>query len=102
MSFPRGCTPTIRLTVQSVDLSLAKNVYATFTLGLGEKIRKEGDAIQVEPHRVSLRLTQEESLKIISDTTKVQLNWTYPGGMRMGTKIGHISIDEQLEMEVLE
>lgn len=118
----RGTTPDIVLTVpESVDLSQATNVYATFSQivepartagasiasyntigGAAVTVTKSGSELTVDAHSVSVYLTQEESLAFAEHWVEVQLNWTDGSGRRFATKTARISISRQLLNEVVE
>lgn len=104
----RGTTPTFKLIIndQSVDLTQASNVYATFKQN-SVTITKTGEDLEVSANEVDVYLSQEESLSFTSNSfgvceIKCQLNWTYTGGMRASTKIVKIPLTENLVNEVLE
>lgn len=79
----RGTTPTYTFTIQSqtLDLTEAQNVYVTFEQtrsGKTTHIEKTGEDLVVEAKKVSVFLSQEESLKLHEQAAaEVQINWTY-------------------------
>lgn len=97
----RGTTPTLRLTVpETVDLTEASMVYATIKQGK-TAITKSGNDLEVEAHRVSVYLSQEESLDFCEADAEVQLNWLYEDGRRNATIIKKIPFGKQLVGKVL-
>ena len=99
----RGTTPTFKLTIadQSVDLTDATNVYATFQQR-NSTLTKTGASLTVTEHEVDVYLTQAETLAFSSGGLEIQLNWTYSGGERACTNIVRINIGDNLVPEVLE
>ena len=60
----RGTTPTIQINVsESVDLMLYKSIFVTFKQMPSVLIEKTKDEIEVESDSVTVRLSQEETLK---------------------------------------
>lgn len=97
----RGTTPTFILEVEGdVDLTLANNVYATFSQK-NTVITKTGGDIIVRPNGVGVYFSQEESLKFKTGAIMVQLNWTYNEGRRSCTDIISVSVSKNLLDEVL-
>lgn len=108
----RATTPTLRLTINSctgdtVDLSLARNVYVTIQQG-SKVINLSGDEVTYEGNVVSVFLSQENSLALNeNEMVKIQVNWTYLAEdeqtiLRAATNVGRIMISEQLLKQVLE
>ena len=98
----RGTTPTFTLTLpETVDLSLAAKVYATFKQDT-KKLTKTGDDITVGSHTVDVFLSQEETLSFYGGDVEVQLNWTYDDGKRACTNIVTIHVLKNLEAVVLQ
>ena len=98
----RGTTPTITVTVpQSVDLTLATNVYATMKQN-GFTLCKSGDVLTLTAHSCSFTLTQAESLRFVANTdAEIQLNWTYDNGLRGSIYILTLPVYDNLEGRVL-
>ena len=99
----RGTTPTfqLKITDDSVDLTQALNVYATFKQ-LGFQIDKSGEDIEVYEKQVDVFLSQEETLQFAEGNVEVQLNWTYADGTRAATRIKQIDVGKNLIGRVLE
>jgi len=97
----QGVTPTFILKIpNSVDLTLAENVYATFKQGM-IKVTKTGDEIEVNEHQVSVYMGQTETLRFEKGYVDVQLNWVYADGKRGETNIAKVEWDITLLREVL-
>lgn len=98
----QATTPTFVLTLpNTVDLSLAQNVY--FTLRQGSVlIEKTGEALTIDENEVSVFLSQAETLQLSVGQARLQLNWTYAGGERACTNIAHVAVSENLLKEVVE
>ena len=76
----KGTTPTFIFTLpDTVDLSLASNVYVTFLKSNGGAIEKSGSDVIIDHNTASVFLTQKESLSLTSKV-KIQINWTYSEG----------------------
>lgn len=113
MGVSRGTTPTVILQFdeESVDLTTAKNVYVTFKSNL-KTITKSGDDLDVEPHSISVHLTQADTLSFqLSSSTiydynnegvEVQANWTYEGGYRACSTIALLDVGRNLLMSEVE
>lgn len=99
----RGTTPTVVLLFNdpNVDLTLAKNVYVTFTSNL-KSVTKSGADLVVEPNKVSVYLSQKDTLGFQLDSVDVQVNWTYGEGQRSGSTIETIAIKRNLLMKEVE
>lgn len=104
----RATTPTFTLTISgdTVDLTLAQNIYVTIKQGTTE-IEMTGDELMVVGNVVQCFLSQEESLKLIENTpAKIQANWTYIDAdgvtiRRAATKVKEIHVGEQLLKRVI-
>lgn len=61
----RGTTPTITFTVDNVDLTTLTALYVTFKQsGVWSVTKKNGDdGVTVEAHKITVKLTQQETLK---------------------------------------
>lgn len=99
----RGTTPTFRLTVNdnTVDLTDAVNVYATFKQGCGISLTKTGSDVVVEDRTVSVYLAQKETLLFREGPCDIQLNWTYEDGRRACSNIIRIDVGENLIGKVI-
>lgn len=99
----RGTTPTFQLKIadQTVNLTEARNVYATFEQR-GKKLTKTGEDIEVTAQQVDVYFSQAESLQFEVGSVDVQLNWTYSNGARACTDIIRVTVGENLVPEVLQ
>ena len=99
----RGTTPTFKLLIndQSVDLTSASYVYATFKQLGGETITKTGADLTVTAQEVDVYLDQAETLKFAKGVIDVQLNWVYSNDARACTSIVRIGVGENLLPRVL-
>ena len=100
----RGTTPTFKLMLndETVDLTQAVNVYATFKQK-NKEITKTGADLEISAHEVDVYLSQEETLSFISNNiVSIQLNWTYANGRRACSQVINMTIGENLLPEVLE
>lgn len=99
----RGTTPTFQLILkdETIDLTEALNVYATFKQG-SKVITKTGEDIDVSPTQVDVYMSQEETLGFRYGDIRIQLNWTYSDGSRACTKIVKKNVGKNLIERVLE
>lgn len=103
MSVPIGTTPTFELTFSQssgVDLTAASNVYVTFKSGL-TSFTKTGEALVLTERSVSVTLSQEETLPMLSKVD-IQVNWTTPDGKRLASEVIRCDMSKQLLMAVVE
>lgn len=104
-----GTTPTIDMTLddESIDLSAAAHVYATFvavkTPGRHTiKLQKKDGQLTLNGNSASYQMTQEETLAFGVGNVECQLNWTYnSGATREASNIVTFYLSRNLEMEVL-
>lgn len=104
----RGTTPALTLTIPSssaLDLTQAEALYVTLRKR-DHTVTITGEALTVEPHSVTFRLSQEESLGLSLGEAEVQLNWLYRDAVsgtlcRGATVAQRIHIGEQLLEEVI-
>lgn len=103
MAVIRGTTPTFKLTINdnSVDLTEALNIYATFKQ-FNTIITKTDVDLEVSAHEVDVYLSQSETLQFTEGTVEIQLNWTYADGTRAATKIATINLTKNLIGSVIE
>lgn len=95
-------TPTFILTLpETVDLSLAQNIYFTLTQGEDVEITKSGESLVVEGQNVSVFLSQEESGRFSKGKASLMLNWTYANGARACSTIVAVDVGRNLLDEVV-
>lgn len=101
-SIPRGVTPTFVLTFadEDLDLTAASNVYVTFRGG--PTVTKTGGDLDVEAKKISVYLSQAETLAFTQGNVSIQANWTYPNGARAASEIVRYLFSEQLLERVVE
>lgn len=99
---PRGTTPTLQLEIddESLDLTTVNHVYVTLKNGNNVLTKQDAD-LTISENSVALYLNQSETLAMASDSTEVQVNWTFPDGSREATSIARVQIGKQLLMEVV-
>ena len=102
MAIRQGVTPTFTLTVpETVDLTAAANVYATFDQGK-ISLTKTGTDLTVSAQTVDVFLSQQETIMFQKGYVAIQLNWTYSDGSRGCSEIKSIPWDINLLPEVLQ
>lgn len=98
----QATTPTFVLTLPNdVDPSDFANIYFT----LRQKnvlIEKTGTDLTIDGQTVSVYLSQAETLKLISGSAQIQLNWTYPNSARACSNIVSVQVTENLLKEVVQ
>ena len=98
----QATTPTFVLTLpNTVDLSLAQNIYFTLRQG-ATVIEKTGADLTIDGQTVSVYLSQTETLNLYEGQALLQLNWTYADGQRACTNIASVSVVENLLKKVVE
>ena len=99
----KGTTPTFKLILddESVDLTQARNVYATFKQNQNE-ITKTGEDIAISEREVDVYLNQTETLSFTYGKIEIQLNWTYGNNERACSNIVTVNIANNLIERVLE
>lgn len=111
----RGTTPTFQLKIvdETLDLRLARNIYATFQQA-DNTLTKTGEDLVLTvteetveetttyTNQVDVYLSQEESLSFKAGNIYAQMNWTYADGNRACTNIISIKVGSNLIGSVLE
>lgn len=102
MGVPRATTPTFEFmfTDEQLDLTEASHVYLTFEQG-NKTLTKQDDALVIEPKKITVSLTQEESLGF-KGLVNVQANWTNNIGQRVASNIINVQFTAQLLRKVVE
>ncbi len=99
-------TPTLTLTMpEDVDLSNAERVVVTFCQNGVAVLEKNEDELTIDNNRVSVFLTQEDTLKLYSGAAHIRMNWTFYDGdvlKRAATKVVQINIEKNCHNSVLE
>jgi hypothetical protein len=95
----QATTPTIIMDLpETVDLTQAQTIVFSLVQGSTNIKKTITDA---EAHKVSVFLSQTETLGLFSGTAQVQLNWTYPDGNRACTNIVNINVTPNLLKAVM-
>lgn len=107
----RGTTPTFKLLIndETLDLTQASGVYASFEQGTTE-ILKTGNDLTIScthgdtgnVNEVDVFLSQSETLSFKVGEILCQLNWTYANGERACTNIIRIKVGNNLIESVIE
>ena len=102
MSIPRGVTPTFVLTFsdQTLDLTTASHVYVTFRGGT--ELTKSDSDLEIEAKKISVYLSQAETLAFSMGNVNIQANWTYPNGARAASNVVAYVFNEQLLNRVVD
>lgn len=84
----RGTTPTVTLAVDALDLTTLQSIYVTFRQGAALLTKRSGeDGVTVEPHRVTVRLSQADTLAFRDGRVQVQLRALAPDGTALASGI---------------
>lgn len=98
----KGTTPTLLFKTEAeLDLTRATDVYITLSdMSKRELMTKSGDDLYIEPQRVGIYLTQEETLAL-PQRIQAQINWTYPNEKRMCSQIMILNVSDNLLNKVI-
>ena len=84
----RGTTPTVTLTVDTLDLTTLQSIYVTFRQGAAVLTKRGGEEdVTVEPHRITVRLSQADTLAFRDGRVQVQLRALMPDGTALASGI---------------
>lgn len=98
----QATTPTFVLTLpNTVDLTQIENMYFSLQQN-GTVIKKTGEDLVIDGQTISVYLSQEETLPILSGKASIQLNWTYANGARACSNIVSVPVSGNLLKEVVE
>lgn len=98
----RGTTPTITLTVNELDLTELKSIYVTFCQAGKILTKQKGESgVEIDTHTVSIRLSQEETLRFSPGTVEVQLRGLTNGDNAFATNVGKVAVKDVLLKEVI-
>ena len=103
MGVARATTPTFVQTFSEAELDLtqARNVYVSFEQGK-RVITKTGDALNVEAKKITVLLSQEETLGFCEGIIKIQANWITQNDKRYCSVVKSFNLTEQLLRQVIE
>lgn len=99
-------TPSFVVTISGgVNLTQAVNVYVTLTQGSVSVTKNSTDVeISQDGKTVSVRLSQNESMKFNKGKAKLQVNWVYTENgktIRASTEPLVVKVEEQLYKQVI-
>ena len=97
----RGTTPTFIITVKDLDTLQNNSVYVTFKQSDVCLTLKDKD-ITIEENRISLYLTQEQTLQFRHGLAKLQVRGVDINGTAWASNIVNVPINPVLCGEVLE
>lgn len=99
----RGTTPTIRININSGDdLTLYKSIFVTFKQMPSVLIEKTKEEIEVSPDSITVRLSQEDTLKFSPGTVMVQFRAVDDNGMAIASSIVTVQAERILKEGVIE
>lgn len=82
----RGTTP-IHVFLTDVDLSEATEIYISYSQRNSVQIEKALADITVEPDKLTVTLTQEETLRLECRTVEIQIRAKLPDGRALASNI---------------
>lgn len=94
----RGTTPTIRLTLNNIDLASLKSIYITIRQMSYILTKKSGESgVGIEGNTISLYLTQEESLSFKAGyPAEIQVRGLTNSGNAFATAVSKVDVKEVL------
>ncbi len=111
MSVPRGTTPTFvcEFEEEGLDLTNVDSVYVSFSytrkLANGKTethvFTKTGSSLEIEPKKIKVYLTQQDTFKFDVGTIEIQANWLTWSGQRYASEIVKYEISKQLLGRIL-
>lgn len=103
MSVPQYTTPTLTFTFsdENLDLTLASEVIVTLEARTRRQIEKTGSALTIQPKKITLDLSQQETAMLAVGDVKVMINWIFPNGKRGASKQKVIDISDNLHRKVM-
>lgn len=98
----RGTTPTLKLKVTGIDVSILTSIYITLEQGIKE-LTKSGDDVVVDPEENALYiyLTQEETLDFKDGDAKIQLRAITDNDTAIASNIKTVPIGHILKEGVI-
>lgn len=101
MGVPLYTTPTFVLTFgDDIDLTTVSAVYVTFR-SKDYVLTKTDSGLQIEPHKIGVHLTQDETACMAVGFVQIQANWIDMYGNRVASEIATCSITDQLLKQVI-
>lgn len=97
----RGTTPT-HIFETDIDLTSAEVVYITYKQTTGETLTKEKSDIAIEEDKLTIKLTQEETLAFqTTGRVSIQIRARFPDGSAIASNIIQTTADEILRDGVI-
>ena len=98
----QATTPTFVCTVSNdADLSEISHIYFSLKQDLKE-VQKSDSDLTIDGQKVSVYLTQAETLQFHKGEAQVMLNWTYSNGARGCTYEKTIQVEDNLLQKVVD
>lgn len=85
MGYKRGSTPTNTFTVD-IDLTGA-TVFITYRQKKRIVLEKSGSDVEIEPTKLTVQLTQEETLAFEPGDVEMQIRYVFPNGQADASEI---------------
>lgn len=100
-NFRRGTTPLLSFDINS-DLTGA-DVWLTISQGTKKIVEKSSDdELIVTPTKITISLSQQETLNFRAGTAEAQIKYIFPNGMTDASDIALLKVGKALKEEVVE
>lgn len=87
MATTRGTTPS-HVFIVDIDLTTAEVLYITYEQDGHEVLEKDINSVDIETDRVTVKLTQEETLSLKAQkNVEIQIRARYPDGTAVASNI---------------
>ena len=96
----RGTTPLNIFTVDA-DLTTAEVIYITYKQGCQVVIEKDKDEIEVTANKLTVRLSQEDTLKFDYREVEIQIRARYSNGTAIASNIIKTTVEHILKDGVI-
>lgn len=96
----RGTTPTNIFNVD-VDCTTAESIYVTYSQYGRTKFEKTIEDIDVTEEEMSVKLTQEETLKLREGNVTIQIRVKFPDGTAIASNLIQTTADKILKEGVI-
>jgi len=99
----RGTTPTIQITLTNIDVSSFDCIYLTLAQHHKELISKDKSQMEINGNVISVKLTQEDTLKLDVGIAKIQVRLAKESGkIAIASEIVDVYVDSILKEGVIE
>lgn len=96
----RGTTPLNIFTVDA-DLTTAEVIYITYTQGIVKVLEKTIEDIDITSTKLTVHLSQEDTLKFNSSNVMIQIRARFPDGTAIASNIIYTTVEQILKDGVI-